>query len=287
VLSSLIKHAGEIYLMRYNLCKTIWMQYRPSDLFISRAMATAPAGLRTEAADAPPSASQTSSEEAEMRKATTWLLAILLAQTACSASLADGVIKGGVQQTEQGQTIPGGADYPSYPQPVFVPQTPQVAPPQHHQQLNGGAQQNQQPRPPVQMQVQQQQTLPQGFLGRWNVQGQRTKVEAITPEFQSNAEAAFQMNTNDVWNINGNPGNYTMSNSQGVSTQIMVDKVEGGTAFIRYPHRIRNTMAQEAIVMSLTANGLQFNGLERISIVKEGLPQPRAKVTYSLMGSRR
>jgi hypothetical protein len=180
----------------------------------------------------------------------------------------------------------GGTDYPSYPVPQMVPQTPQSAPVIHRPPVNLGAQQNQQNQRPVQMQAQQQQTLPKGFLGRWNVQGQRTKVEAITPEFQQGAEASFAMNTSNVWNINGNPGSYTMSNGQ-MSTQIWVDKVEGGTAFIRYQHQVKNTMAQEAIVMSLTANGLQFNGLERISIVKEGLPQPRAKVTYSLMGSRR
>ncbi|MGH9554162.1 MAG: hypothetical protein ACRD3W_32590, partial [Terriglobales bacterium] len=62
--------------------------------------------------------------------------------------------------------------------------------------------------------------------------------------------------------------------------------VEGGTAFIRYQHPISKTMAQEAIVMSLVPGGIQFNGLERISIVKEGMAQPRAKVTYQLMGSR-
>jgi len=216
-----------------------------------------------------------------MRKATTWLLGILLAQTACSASLADGVIKGGVQQSESVSPMQGGADYPSYPQPVMVPQTPRSAPPPPaHHPLNGGVQQ----APPQRIQAQVQ-ALPQGFLGRWNVMGQRSKVEAITPEFQANAEQAFALNTNNQWNINGNPGNYTMSNGQ-MSTQIWVDKVEGGTAFIRYQHQIKNTMAQEAIVMSLTANGLQFNGLERISIVKEGVPQPRCKVTYQLSGQR-
>jgi hypothetical protein len=226
-----------------------------------------------------------SSEEAEMRKATTWLLGIILAQATCSASLAD-TIKGGVQQSETVNTgLQGGADaYPSYPVPQMVPEQAHSAPPPVHHNLNGNAQQQQ--RPPMQTQVQDQHTLPQGFLGRWNVQGQRTKVEAITPEFQQNAEMAFQMNTSNVWNINGSPGSYTMSNGE-MSTQIWVDKVEGGTAFIRYQHQIKNTMAQEAIVMSLTPNGMQFNGLERISIVKEGLPQPRCKVTYQLSGRRR
>ncbi len=128
--------------------------------------------------------------------------------------------------------------------------------------------------------------LPPDFLGAWAVQGQRTKVEAM-PEFQQAAEGAFAINTSNVWRIGGNPSSgYTMGNDQGVSTTLYVDKVQGGTAFIRYQHPVNNTMAQEAIVMSLLPGGAQFNGLERISIVKQGLPEPRAKVTYQLIGHR-
>lgn len=119
------------------------------------------------------------------------------------------------------------------------------------------------------------------------MQGERTKVEAL-PEFQAGAEQAFQMRTSNVWNIGGNPSaGYSMSNDAGVNTALVVDKVEGNTAFIRYQHPVGNTMAQEAIVMSLVPGGAQFNGLERVSIVKQGMPQPRAKVTYRLVGRRR
>ncbi len=45
-------------------------------------------------------------------------------------------------------------------------------------------------------------------------------------------------------------------------------------------------MAQEAVVLELQNGGMSFQGLERISIVKEGEPQPRAKVTYQLYGQR-
>jgi hypothetical protein len=217
-----------------------------------------------------------------MRKATL-LLAISLISIGCSAAFAD-PIKGGVDMTEHG-TLNSGSEYSSYPAPTMVPQQPTMAPQQIRRPINGNIQQQQQrpPQRPIQAQVQQQ-VLPQGFLGRWSVNGQRQKVEAM-PEFQAGAEQAFSMNTNNTWSINGNPGNYTMSNGE-MSTQIWVDKVEGGTAFIRYQHQVKNTMAQEAIVMSLTANGASFNGLERISIVKEGLAQPRAKVTYALAGRR-
>jgi beta-glucanase (GH16 family) len=121
-------------------------------------------------------------------------------------------------------------------------------------------------------------------MGSWRVQGQRSKVEAM-PEFQAGAEQAFSLNTNNTWNIGGQPGSYSMSNGE-MSTPLWVDKVEGGTAFIRYQHQVGKTMAQEAIVLSLIPGGAQFNGLERISIVKEGMAQPRAKVTYQLNGSR-
>lgn len=219
-----------------------------------------------------------------MRRATLLLLGISLIQIAGSSAFAD-PIKGGVDMTQQG-TLNSGSEYSSYPAPQMIQQTPTMAPQQIRRPINGNIQQSQ-PRPqqhPIQMQTQQSQVLPQGFLGRWSVNGQRQKVEAM-PEFQAGAEQAFSMNTNNTWNINGNPGNYTMSNGE-MSTQIWVDKVEGGTAFIRYQHQVKNTMAQEAIVMSLTANGATFNGLERISIVKEGLAQPRAKVTYALAGRR-
>jgi hypothetical protein len=134
--------------------------------------------------------------------------------------------------------------------------------------------------------VQASVSLPPAFLGVWNVQGQRTKVEAM-PEFQEGAERAFAMNNTQIWTINGNPeAGYTLGSNTGVQTPLVVDKVQGTTAFIRYQHPVGNTVAQEAVVMSLIQGGAQFNGLERVSIVKQGLPQPRAKVTYQLVGQR-
>ena len=134
--------------------------------------------------------------------------------------------------------------------------------------------------------VQTSVTLPPAFLGVWNVQGQRQKVEAM-PEFQEGAERAFSMSNSQIWTINGNPETgYSLGSNTGVETPLIVDKVQGTTAFIRYQHPVGNTMAQEAVVMSLVQGGAQFNGLERISIVKQGLPTPRAKVTYQLVGHR-
>lgn len=126
--------------------------------------------------------------------------------------------------------------------------------------------------------------LPAGFFGYWDVSGQRTKVEAL-PEFQAGAEAVFAPNTRNVWKIGGDQqSGYSLSNDQGVSTQLVVDRVEGNTAFIRYQHPIKNTVAGEAIVISLVPGGAQFNGLERVSISMKGVV--RAKVTYQLVGRR-
>ncbi|CAN5576053.1 hypothetical protein BH10CYA1_BH10CYA1_22040 [soil metagenome] len=233
-------------------------------------------------------------KEAEMRARDILMLAVVAVQISSAAVAAD-PLQGGI---ETKSVLPSGGIGPGdYSYPTFTPpQKPvKAAPVKPIKPLNGSARENVpiQQRPPMQMQVQQQApmqmriqqvALPQGFMGAWRVQGQRQKVEAM-PEFQAGAEQAFGLNTNNTWNINGQPGSYSMSNGD-MSTPIFVDKVQGGTAFIRYQHPVGKTMAQEAIVLSLDQNGAVFNGLERISIVKEGLAQPRAKVTYQLNGSR-
>lgn len=127
--------------------------------------------------------------------------------------------------------------------------------------------------------------LPPAFLGAWQVHGQRTVVDA-QPEFQAAAQQAFSLSNDQIWNISGGPGGYTLGSNTGISTALIIDKVQGNTAYVRYQHPVGNTMAQEAIVMSLRPGGSQFDGLERISIIKQGLAQPRAKVTYQLVGSR-
>lgn len=215
----------------------------------------------------------------------------------CAAFIAWGVVVAG-QATLAGEPFKLGVEekgyienppaYPAYPAPQMMPAQP--APYQgnvNSNRMQGGVSDGRSQRRPIQAAVQQKVVLPPSFLGAWNVQGQRVKVEAL-PEFQQGAEAAFQMRTSNVWNIAGDPSNgYSMSNDAGVSTQLIVDKVQDNTAFIRYQHPVGNTMAQEAIVMSLVPGGVQFNGLERVSIVKQGMPQPRAKVTYQLVGRRR
>jgi hypothetical protein len=134
--------------------------------------------------------------------------------------------------------------------------------------------------------VHTQVVLPPRFLGVWNVKGQRMKIDAL-PEFQQSAQGVFAASTSNTWEITGDPTNgYSLGSNTGAKTQLIVDKVQGSQAFIRYAHQVGNTMAQEAIVMQLASEGQSFTGLERISIVKAPQQPPRAKVTYQLSGSR-
>lgn len=215
-----------------------------------------------------------------------WLL------MASAGAQADEPFKLGVEERGFLQDpLQGGA---SYPAPHMIQQAPAYgAGVSGHAPLTGGAQQTARPplnggaaqRPPLTGGVQRV-ALPASFLGLWNVSGQRNKVEAGSPEFQQQAQGAFQMSTVNTWEIAGDPANgYQLGSNTGVKTPIIVDKVQGNTAFIRYQHPIGNTVAQEAIVISLVPGGTQFNGLERITIVKPNEP-PRCRVTYQLVGHR-
>lgn len=187
----------------------------------------------------------------------------------------------GVEQQQFMDSNPGSfsGSY-GYPAPQAVPTTPRLSAGATRQQP-----QQQRQTPTIQAGVQKQAVLPKGFMGAWRVMGNRTTVDA-QPQYQNGIGQIFQQRTQNVWNIGGNAGNYTLSTDQGVTTQLYVQKVVGNQAFIRYQHPISKTMAQEAIVLQLGDGGMTFEGLERISIVKEGEPQPRAKVTYQLMGQR-
>jgi hypothetical protein len=190
-------------------------------------------------------------------RTTIWFFAFTA--MSCSLARADQPFKLNAQERTQQQ---------SYPAPQAMPdQYSSITP-----VLSGG--------------VRTQVVLPPPFLGSWNVQGQRMKIDAL-PEFQQSAQTAFAPATNNVWQITGDPNNgYSLGSNTGVKTQLIVDKVQGSQAFIRYAHQIGNTMAQEAIVMQLAPGGQSFTGLEKVSIVKGPQQPPRAKVTYQLSGSR-
>ncbi|MDZ4832197.1 MAG: hypothetical protein SGJ27_00195 [Candidatus Melainabacteria bacterium] len=226
------------------------------------------------------------------------MVAVGVAQSSASAA----PFKLGVEERGYIQNPNGGEA--AYPMPEMVgqplqgnavqhqaPKKKQPAPPKK-QPFQGQIQQSQ-PAQPVQRPmminsgVQQSIQLPPGFMGAWVVQGLRQEIQA-QEQFRAAIPTIFQGQTQDVWTISGNPNSgYAFANEAGVRTAIFVDKVQGDTAFIRYQHPIKNTMAQEAIVMQIAPGGAQFKGLERISIVKQGEPSPRAKVTYQLMGRRR
>lgn len=220
------------------------------------------------------------------------LLAFGLGGATCAAFAQDKPFELGVEQRDY---VQGQQPVQQYGKPVMIgvpkqapPPPKKVAPPP--KKLNVGIQQEQRPPqpPPRQQMVQQvptQGVLPPQFLGRWQVLGNRSNVEA-QPQYQAGMDGIFSMTTANVWNIQGSPEQgYMLSTDTGVSTPLMVEAT-GNTAILRYQHPIRNTMAQEALVMQLGPGGAQFDGLERISIVKQGEPQPRAKVTYKLVGHR-
>jgi len=210
---------------------------------------------------------------------------------------------------EQKQYTPGDNGVPDYaPYPTFTPQKPakKQPPPKKQAPLKIQIQKEQQapqqmpqlirqmpqarPMPNLQrpqtfnLGAQRSVPLPPNFLGRWSVQGQKKNFEAMQPQYQA-ADGIFAPQTQNVWNIVGNPQQgYAFSNDMGVQSKLVVDKVEGSRAFIRYQHPIKNTMAQEAIVLEVSPDGSQLNGMERISIIKQGEPGPRAKVTYQLNG---
>ncbi len=222
------------------------------------------------------------------------LSALTLLLVVQNQSRAEGPFKLGVEEKEwlPGQD-PNGYQYPA-PQaiPTQKPLQGNLERTEHKKKskpLRGNLEERQPtPRPPqlnANLQQQRSVALPPAFMGDWLVYGTRQQVEA-QPQFQEGAANIFAPQTQNRWTITGDPNSgYAFTNDMGVSSAIYVDKVSGDTAFIRYQHPIKNTMAQEAIVMQLVAGGAQFNGLERISIVKQGEPV-RAKVTYQLMGRR-
>ena len=186
---------------------------------------------------------------------------------------------GGVSEKGYKDTLNSGAT--SYPAPQMMKAAPQPAIQAAPRQPMKAAAAKQ--NAPVQLGASKSIALPAGFLGRWTVRATRKSVEA-QPEFQAGAENAFAINTTNSWNITGDPQKgYVIESDSGINTQLYVDKVGKGTAIIRYQHPVKNTNAQESVI--LTGGGNSFEGLERIAIVKAGQP-PRAKVEYNLSGSR-
>lgn len=226
------------------------------------------------------------------------LAATLIGQGAVLAQ--EPTFKLGVEQNTQ---LDPAAGFQGYPQPKMIPQTPVMAPPKHVKPIKAKIEHNvepprQQPMRPIQAAIQtaapiqgniQQQApppgvLPQQFLGRWQVMGSRANVQA-RPEYQGGIENIFTATNSQTWNIVGGGGGYSMSSDTGVN-QVQVGNCTASIAYIRYAHPIKNTVAQEAIVLQLSPDGRSFQGKQRISIVKQGEGAPRAQVTYNLMGYR-
>lgn len=229
------------------------------------------------------------------------ILALVSMSLSGIVAKADDVHKATIEQNEM--LAPAQQYVPSYGAPKMVgpvpqhkhpqPMQPKLAkpaekPPEKHLKATATienikkpplAKQNLLKAAPVQVGV-----LPAQFLGRWQVMGSRSNVEA-QPQFQKGIDGIFAMTTTNTWTIQGSPEQgYMLSTDSGVTTPLSV-QTQGSTAILRYQHPIRNTVAQEALVMQLIPGGVQFDGMERITIIKQGEP-PRAKVTYKLIGHR-
>lgn len=203
-------------------------------------------------------------------------------------------IQGGVDMNVDGSpTYTGGAQ--AYPMPKMIGQpvkTAPVTPPPKKppKKLQATVQQQAPPpqqRPPIQASAQASPppgVLPTQFMGNWLVIGQRQQIQA-RPEYQNGIDSIFTSSNSQTWNIVGQPNAYSMSSSTGVQS-VQVGQCNNTTAFLRYQHPIKNTVAQEAIVMQLAPDGMTFQGMQRITIKKQGEPTPRAQVTYQLMGRR-
>lgn len=218
------------------------------------------------------------------------LVALSLLFSSYSTASADEPFKLGVEQRATIHNDPPPGPPPSYPSyPVFTPPPEpktDTVPKHPKKKIEGGVHEAPPVQPPLQATIAQPGVLPGEFLGVWRVMGTRSSVEAL-PQYQAGINNIFSGSTANTWTISGNPQQgYSLSADTGASTQLAVDKVQGTTAFLRYQHKINNTVAQEAVVMQLGPGGATFQGLERISIVKPGEPQPRCKVTYQLNGQR-
>jgi outer membrane biosynthesis protein TonB len=227
------------------------------------------------------------------------MLAALAMVAMATPSFAD-PFKIGVQQNVQNAT-PG---YSEYPAPQMIPQAVKQAPIKKappKKPLKAQIEQQQQPQRPMQAQIQQEApqqpmqarasqdapppgVLPPQFMGNWLVLGQRSNIQA-RPEYQNGIDNIFTSSNSQTWNIVGGPGGYSMSSTSGVQS-VQVGQCTSSTAFVRYAHPVGNTVAQEAIVMQIAPDGRTFQGMQRITIRKQGEPAPRAQVTYQLMGRR-
>jgi hypothetical protein len=189
---------------------------------------------------------------------------------------------------ERGFMQDGSGGQQQYPAPQMMP-SPTLQGGAQGGGFNGQAGKGQmaQPRRPIQANIQKNVELPKSFLGTWMVRGSRTKFDA-RPDMQEGFNRVFANQTQNMWTIAGSPGSgYSFANEAGVKTSIFVEKASGNTAFIRYRHGIGNCVAGEAVVMELLPGGMQFNGLEKVTISKAGEPGPRAEVTYQLVGQRK
>ena len=190
---------------------------------------------------------------------------------------------------EQKDVIPGDnfQGQAQYPKPVAVPDPYQTGGVQQQAPLRANINRQAPPqKKPLQIKATKSIPLPPGLMGKWLVRGNLVEAQGSQPKYQEALPRIMRANTQNVWTLSGNPQKgYFFSNDQGAKSALYVNKVEGNTAFIRYGHPVGNCVAQEAVVMQLSPDGMEFKALERITIVKKG-EMWRFKAKYQLVGVR-
>lgn len=188
---------------------------------------------------------------------------------------------------EQKNVIPGQNLKEQYPMPVALPDPYQTGGVQKQAPMRARIQKKAPPkRKPIKARIGKSVPLPPGLMGRWLVRGKLQEAQGSKPQYREALRRIFRPNTQNVWTLSGNPQKgYYFSNAKGAKSALFVNKVQGNTAFIRYGHPIGKCVAQEAVVMQLSPNGMEFKGLERVTIVKKG-EQWRFKAKYQLVGVR-
>jgi hypothetical protein len=127
--------------------------------------------------------------------------------------------------------------------------------------------------------------LPSMFLKTWYIKCTKQKFD-VQPQFEADCKGLPYLGGDTVWTItpDQNSNQYKIFSDADYSVELWVDKVQGQTAFLRFKQVIDAFLIQEAVVMTVSTDGRQFNGLRRLTVCK-GNSVPMAKAHYQLSGS--
>lgn len=127
--------------------------------------------------------------------------------------------------------------------------------------------------------------LPSIFLKTWHIKCTKQKFD-VQPQFEADCKGLPDLGGDTEWTITRDQksNQYKIFSDADYSVELWVDKVQGQTAFFRFKHLIDAFMIQEAVVMNVSSDGRQFNGLRRLTVCKENSVR-MAQAHYQLSGS--